>query len=181
MPLKHELEISKESEQESDDSSDDDSDTEETSRYINASFVMVGAASSAPFRKYLPVTMAVHWAISQKNDTYLTCLQFGRLTKRKHFQILTFARNIFSSNFCFMAFRINMIIVKCVTWLIVKTFLSDYLNYQVSLCHTPFLKIFINWEFKRGIVSHSANPLYLNTKLDFCSSFPKAHVHRMLA
>lgn len=60
MPLKHELEISKESEQESDDSSDDDSDAEETSRYINASFVMVGTPSSAPFRKYLPVTMAIH-------------------------------------------------------------------------------------------------------------------------
>ncbi|XP_024900484.1 receptor-type tyrosine-protein phosphatase C isoform X2 [Pteropus alecto] len=40
VPLKHELEISKESEHESDDSSDDESDTEETSNYINASFVM---------------------------------------------------------------------------------------------------------------------------------------------
>ncbi|XP_011365612.1 receptor-type tyrosine-protein phosphatase C [Pteropus vampyrus] len=40
VPLKHELEISKESEHESDDSSDDDSDTEDTSNYINASFVM---------------------------------------------------------------------------------------------------------------------------------------------
>lgn len=42
MPLKHELEMSKESEHDSDESSDDDSDSEETSRYINASFVMVG-------------------------------------------------------------------------------------------------------------------------------------------
>uniref|UniRef100_A0A8C6N4J0 protein-tyrosine-phosphatase n=1 Tax=Mus spicilegus TaxID=10103 RepID=A0A8C6N4J0_MUSSI len=40
VPLKHELEISKESEPESDESSDDDSDSEETSKYINASFVM---------------------------------------------------------------------------------------------------------------------------------------------
>ncbi|XP_039739433.1 receptor-type tyrosine-protein phosphatase C [Pteropus medius] len=40
VPLKHELEISKESEHESDDSSDDDSDTEDTSNYVNASFVM---------------------------------------------------------------------------------------------------------------------------------------------
>lgn len=40
--LKHELETSKESEHDSDESSDDDSDSEETTRYINASFVMVG-------------------------------------------------------------------------------------------------------------------------------------------
>lgn len=40
VPLKHELEMSKESEPESDESSDDDSDSEETSKYINASFVM---------------------------------------------------------------------------------------------------------------------------------------------
>ncbi|XP_031239946.1 receptor-type tyrosine-protein phosphatase C isoform X3 [Mastomys coucha] len=40
VPLKHELELSKESEPESDESSDDDSDSEETSKYINASFVM---------------------------------------------------------------------------------------------------------------------------------------------
>uniref|UniRef100_A0A8C5LDY6 Receptor-type tyrosine-protein phosphatase C n=1 Tax=Jaculus jaculus TaxID=51337 RepID=A0A8C5LDY6_JACJA len=40
VPLKHELEMSKESDQDSDESSDDDSDSEETSRYINASFVM---------------------------------------------------------------------------------------------------------------------------------------------
>uniref|UniRef100_A0A452VNL2 Receptor-type tyrosine-protein phosphatase C n=1 Tax=Ursus maritimus TaxID=29073 RepID=A0A452VNL2_URSMA len=40
VPLKHELEMSKESEHDSDESSDDDSDSEETSRYINASFVM---------------------------------------------------------------------------------------------------------------------------------------------
>nr|KAF6395548.1 protein tyrosine phosphatase receptor type C [Rousettus aegyptiacus] len=57
VPLKHELEISKESEQESDDSSDDDSDTEETSRYINASFVMsywkpeVMIAAQGPLRE----------------------------------------------------------------------------------------------------------------------------------
>ncbi|XP_013377403.1 PREDICTED: receptor-type tyrosine-protein phosphatase C isoform X2 [Chinchilla lanigera] len=38
--LKHELEMSKESEHDSDESSDDDSDAEETSKYINASFVM---------------------------------------------------------------------------------------------------------------------------------------------
>ncbi|XP_057584469.1 receptor-type tyrosine-protein phosphatase C isoform X2 [Hippopotamus amphibius kiboko] len=38
--LKHELEMSKESDHDSDESSDDDSDTEETSKYINASFVM---------------------------------------------------------------------------------------------------------------------------------------------
>ena len=41
MALKHELETSKESEQDSDESSEDDSDSEEISRYINASFVMV--------------------------------------------------------------------------------------------------------------------------------------------
>ncbi|XP_036058169.1 receptor-type tyrosine-protein phosphatase C [Onychomys torridus] len=40
VPLKHELEMSKESEPESEESSDDDSDSEETSKYINASFVM---------------------------------------------------------------------------------------------------------------------------------------------
>ncbi|XP_055000671.1 receptor-type tyrosine-protein phosphatase C [Sorex araneus] len=40
VPLKHDLEMSKESEQESDESSDDDSDSEETSKYINASFIM---------------------------------------------------------------------------------------------------------------------------------------------
>ncbi|XP_051004271.1 receptor-type tyrosine-protein phosphatase C [Acomys russatus] len=40
VPLKHELETSKESEPDSDESSDDDSDSEETSKYINASFVM---------------------------------------------------------------------------------------------------------------------------------------------
>ncbi|XP_022364334.1 receptor-type tyrosine-protein phosphatase C isoform X2 [Enhydra lutris kenyoni] len=40
VPLKHELEMSKESEHDSDESSDDDSDSEETTRYINASFVM---------------------------------------------------------------------------------------------------------------------------------------------
>ncbi|XP_036681808.1 receptor-type tyrosine-protein phosphatase C isoform X3 [Balaenoptera musculus] len=38
--LKHELELSKESEHDSDESSDDESDSEETSKYINASFVM---------------------------------------------------------------------------------------------------------------------------------------------
>ncbi|XP_033704617.1 receptor-type tyrosine-protein phosphatase C isoform X2 [Tursiops truncatus] len=38
--LKHELEMSKESEHDSDESSDDDSDSEEMSKYINASFVM---------------------------------------------------------------------------------------------------------------------------------------------
>ncbi|XP_051039146.1 receptor-type tyrosine-protein phosphatase C isoform X2 [Phodopus roborovskii] len=38
--LKHELEMSKESEPDSEASSDDDSDSEETSKYINASFVM---------------------------------------------------------------------------------------------------------------------------------------------
>jgi receptor-type tyrosine-protein phosphatase C len=42
VPLKHELETSKESEHESDESSDEDSDSEETSKYINASFIMVG-------------------------------------------------------------------------------------------------------------------------------------------
>lgn len=40
VPLKHELEVSKESDHDSDESSGDDSDTEETSKYINASFVM---------------------------------------------------------------------------------------------------------------------------------------------
>ncbi|XP_046535340.1 receptor-type tyrosine-protein phosphatase C isoform X2 [Equus quagga] len=40
VPLKHELEVSKESEHDSDESSDDDSDSEETSKYINASFIM---------------------------------------------------------------------------------------------------------------------------------------------
>ncbi|XP_008828618.1 receptor-type tyrosine-protein phosphatase C [Nannospalax galili] len=40
VPLKHELEMSKESEHDSDESSEDDSDSEETSKYINASFVM---------------------------------------------------------------------------------------------------------------------------------------------
>lgn len=40
VPLKHELEISKESEHDSDESSEDDSDTEESSKYINASFIM---------------------------------------------------------------------------------------------------------------------------------------------
>lgn len=40
VPLKHELEMSQESEHESDESSDDDSDSEETSKYINASFIM---------------------------------------------------------------------------------------------------------------------------------------------
>ncbi|KAK1327956.1 hypothetical protein QTO34_012378 [Cnephaeus nilssonii] len=38
--LRHELDVSKESEHESDESSDDDSDTEDPGRYINASFVM---------------------------------------------------------------------------------------------------------------------------------------------
>ncbi|XP_022417712.2 receptor-type tyrosine-protein phosphatase C isoform X3 [Delphinapterus leucas] len=38
--LKHELEMSKESEHDSDESSDDDSDSEEMGKYINASFVM---------------------------------------------------------------------------------------------------------------------------------------------
>lgn len=42
MPLKHELEMSKESDHDSDESSDDDSDSEEPSKYINASFIMVG-------------------------------------------------------------------------------------------------------------------------------------------
>nr|XP_020139909.1 receptor-type tyrosine-protein phosphatase C isoform X2 [Microcebus murinus] len=40
VPLKHELEMSKESEQDSEESSDEDSDAEETSKYINASFIM---------------------------------------------------------------------------------------------------------------------------------------------
>ncbi|XP_006834292.1 PREDICTED: receptor-type tyrosine-protein phosphatase C-like [Chrysochloris asiatica] len=40
VPLKHELEMSKESEQESDESSEDESDSEETSKYINASFIV---------------------------------------------------------------------------------------------------------------------------------------------
>ncbi|XP_029791270.1 receptor-type tyrosine-protein phosphatase C isoform X3 [Suricata suricatta] len=40
VPLKYELEMSKESEHDSDESSDDDSDSEETSKYINASFIM---------------------------------------------------------------------------------------------------------------------------------------------
>ncbi|KAM9613263.1 receptor-type tyrosine-protein phosphatase C isoform 2-T4 [Trichechus inunguis] len=40
VPLKHELEMSKESEHDSDESSEDDSDSEETSRYVNASFIM---------------------------------------------------------------------------------------------------------------------------------------------
>lgn len=43
--LKHELDVSKESEHDSDESSDDDSDTEETSKYINASFVTVSACT----------------------------------------------------------------------------------------------------------------------------------------
>ncbi|XP_060034488.1 receptor-type tyrosine-protein phosphatase C [Erinaceus europaeus] len=38
--LKHELEMSKESEHDSDESSDEESDSEETSKYINASFIM---------------------------------------------------------------------------------------------------------------------------------------------
>ncbi|ERE74310.1 receptor-type tyrosine-protein phosphatase C-like protein [Cricetulus griseus] len=46
VPLKHELEMSKESEPDSEASSDDDSDSEETSKYINASFVMVGIYTS---------------------------------------------------------------------------------------------------------------------------------------
>lgn len=40
--------MSKESEAESDESSDEDSDSEETSKYINASFVMVGTHSLNP-------------------------------------------------------------------------------------------------------------------------------------
>ncbi|XP_054546268.1 receptor-type tyrosine-protein phosphatase C isoform X2 [Talpa occidentalis] len=40
VPLRHELEISQESEHDSDESSDDDSDSEEISKYINASFIM---------------------------------------------------------------------------------------------------------------------------------------------
>ncbi|KAG8515119.1 Receptor-type tyrosine-protein phosphatase C, partial [Galemys pyrenaicus] len=40
VPLKHELEMSQESEHDSDESSDDDSDSEDTSKYINASFIM---------------------------------------------------------------------------------------------------------------------------------------------
>ncbi|XP_077013450.1 receptor-type tyrosine-protein phosphatase C isoform X2 [Tamandua tetradactyla] len=40
VPLKHELEVSKESEHDSYESSDDDSDSEDTSKYINASFIM---------------------------------------------------------------------------------------------------------------------------------------------
>lgn len=40
--------MSKESEPESDESSDDDSDSEETSKYINASFVMVGTHTPKP-------------------------------------------------------------------------------------------------------------------------------------
>nr|XP_011744823.1 receptor-type tyrosine-protein phosphatase C isoform X4 [Macaca nemestrina] len=40
VPLKHELEMSKESDHDSDESSDDDSDSEEPSKYINASFIM---------------------------------------------------------------------------------------------------------------------------------------------
>lgn len=40
VPLKHELELSKESENDSDESSDDESDSEEASKYINASFIM---------------------------------------------------------------------------------------------------------------------------------------------
>uniref|UniRef100_A0A8C9PLL4 Receptor-type tyrosine-protein phosphatase C n=1 Tax=Spermophilus dauricus TaxID=99837 RepID=A0A8C9PLL4_SPEDA len=40
VPLKHELEMSKESEHDSEESSDEESDSEETSRYINASFIM---------------------------------------------------------------------------------------------------------------------------------------------
>ncbi|XP_076403630.1 receptor-type tyrosine-protein phosphatase C isoform X3 [Peromyscus maniculatus bairdii] len=40
VPLKHELEMSKESDPDSEESSDDESDSEETSKYINASFVM---------------------------------------------------------------------------------------------------------------------------------------------
>ncbi|XP_037586407.1 receptor-type tyrosine-protein phosphatase C isoform X3 [Cebus imitator] len=40
VPIKHELEMSKESEHDSDESSDDDSDSEEASKYINASFIM---------------------------------------------------------------------------------------------------------------------------------------------
>ncbi|XP_045154026.1 receptor-type tyrosine-protein phosphatase C [Echinops telfairi] len=40
VPLRHELETSKESERDSDESSDEDSDCEEPSKYINASFIM---------------------------------------------------------------------------------------------------------------------------------------------
>lgn len=52
VPLKHELEMSKESEPESEESSDDDSDSEETSKYINASFVMVST--------YTPANTSLH-------------------------------------------------------------------------------------------------------------------------
>ncbi|XP_058130911.1 receptor-type tyrosine-protein phosphatase C isoform X2 [Dasypus novemcinctus] len=57
VPLKHELEVSKESEHDSDESSDEDSDSEETSKYINASFVMsywkpeVMIAAQAPLKE----------------------------------------------------------------------------------------------------------------------------------
>ncbi|ELW57889.1 Receptor-type tyrosine-protein phosphatase C [Tupaia chinensis] len=40
VPLKYELEVSKESEHDSDESSDEESDSEEASKYINASFIM---------------------------------------------------------------------------------------------------------------------------------------------
>lgn len=40
--------MSKESDPDSEESSDDESDSEETSKYINASFVMVGTYTSKP-------------------------------------------------------------------------------------------------------------------------------------
>lgn len=64
MALKHELETSKESEHDSDESSEDESDSEETSKYINASFVMVGIEVDNPIyvTRAIQKTVQVHTA-----------------------------------------------------------------------------------------------------------------------
>ncbi|XP_023404011.1 receptor-type tyrosine-protein phosphatase C isoform X3 [Loxodonta africana] len=99
VPLKHDLEMSKESEHDSDDSSDDDSDSEETSKYINASFIMsywkpeVMIAAQGPLKE----TIVDFWQMifqrkvkvivmltELKNGDQETCAQYWGEGKQTH-------------------------------------------------------------------------------------------------
>ncbi|KAK2086193.1 hypothetical protein P7K49_035618 [Saguinus oedipus] len=87
VPLKHELEMSKESEHDSDESSDDDSDSEEASKYINASFIMsywkpeVMIAAQGPLKETIGDFWQMIFQRKVKAIVMLTELKHGDQTK----------------------------------------------------------------------------------------------------
>ncbi|XP_033056392.1 receptor-type tyrosine-protein phosphatase C isoform X6 [Trachypithecus francoisi] len=95
VPLKHELEMSKESDHDSDESSDDDSDSEEPSKYINASFIMsywkpeVMIAAQGPLKETIGDFWQMIFQRKVKVIVMLTELKHGdQICRQKYIKLL---------------------------------------------------------------------------------------------